>query len=240
MRRHTTTSLGLLLACATAVSGQTSKPATSFTGDLGYVNASGNTKLSTLNIADKVVHSGGKWTLTQAAMYVRGETNGTETASQFRISGRADYAVQPRLGVFLGASYERNRFAGFDSRTNEMLGLAWKAVASSKDSLEVDAGGVLTQQSDVSHATQSYPAAQAAGRYEHHFSKTAYFQQVVEYLPNLQAGGAYRLNTQSSVVAPISAHIGVKVSYNIQYDSDPPAGFGTTDRLLTTGVQVSF
>jgi putative salt-induced outer membrane protein len=236
----------LLAACvalasfAAASGAQTPKPTTSFTGDLGYVNASGNTKLSTLNVGDKLVHTAGPWTLTQVAAYVYGQTKDTTSANQFIISGRADWAFQPRLALFAGASDERNTFAGFNSRTNELVGLEWKAVVAASDTLNLDAGGVLTQESDVGGATQSYPAARAAINYKHSFSKAAYFQQLAEYLPDLQTSGAYRVNTQTSLVAPISAHIGIKVSYAIQYNSNPPAKFGSTDRLLTTGVQVTF
>ncbi len=229
-----------LLAFASVAGAQTAKPTTSFTGDLGYVNASGNTKLSTLNVGDKIVHTDGQWTLTQTAAYVYGETNATESANQFLIAGRADWAFQPRLGLFAGVSYERNPFAGFDSRVNEMLGFQWKAVVEASDSLSIDAGGVETQQSNVDGTSEDYTSARLAANYKHSFSKAAYFQQLAEYLPDLQMSGAYRVNTQSSVVAPISAHVGIKVSYAIQYNSNPPAKFGTTDRLLTTGAQVTF
>jgi putative salt-induced outer membrane protein len=233
--------LGLAaLTAATVAGAQTSKPTTSFTGELGYVSASGNTKLSTLNIGDKLVHTRGLWTLTQTAAYVYGETKGVESANQFTVTGRADFAFMPRLSLFAGASYDRNPFAGFKYRTNELLGLRWKAVVAPHDSLELDGGGALTQQTDVNDSTESYPAARVAASYKHSFSKAAYFQQNVEYLPDLQTGGAYRVNSLSAVVAPISARIGIKVSYQIQYNSAPPATFGTTDRLLTTGVQVTF
>lgn len=229
-----------LLAVAAAAGAQTAKPTTSFTGDLGYVSATGNTRLSTLNIGDKIVHTDGLWTYTQTAAYVNGETKGVETANQLLIAGRVDYAFQPRLSLFGGASYERNPFAGFKRRTNELLGLRWKAVVEPNDSLNLDAGGALTQQTDVNDSTENYPAGRLAASYKHNFSKAAYFQQLVEYLPDLKTSGAYRVNTESSLVAPISAHIGIKVSYAIQYNSRPPATFGTTDRLLTTGVQVTF
>ncbi len=228
------------LAVAGSAGAQTAKPTTSFTGDLGYVSASGNTQLSTLNIGDKIVHTSGWWTFTQTAAYVYGTTKNVESANQFQLAGRVDYAFQQRLALFAGASYDRNPFAGYNSRTNELVGLRWKAVVAPRDSLDVDAGGALTQQTDVNDSTSSYPAARVAGSYKHSFSKAAYFQQNLEYLPDLKTGGAYRLNSQSSVVAPVSSHIGIKVSYQIQYNSNPPAGFGTTDRLLTTGVQVSF
>jgi len=241
MSRHRSALLVVaLVAVATAARAQDAKPTTSFTGSLGYVGASGNTNLTTLSVGDKIAHTDGRWTLTQVAAYVYGETDSKESANQLAVSGRADFAFQPRLALFAGVSYERNPFAGFNARTDEMAGLRWKAVAAPSDTLNLDAGGVLTQQTDVSGASQSYPSARLAASYKHVFSKSAYFQQLAEYVPNLQTSGAYRVNTESSVVAPVSAHIGVKMSYAIQYNSRPPVNFGSTDRLLTAGVQVTF
>jgi putative salt-induced outer membrane protein len=230
----------VVLATASVAGAQSAKPTTSFTGDLGYVSATGNTRLSTLNVGDKIVHTDGLWTFTQTAAYVNGQTKGVESANQFTVTARTDYAFMPRLSLFAGASYDRNPFAGYNRRINELLGVRWKAVVAPQDSLDLDAGGALTQQTDVSDSTENFVAARVAASYKHSFSKAAYFQQNVEYLPDLQTSGAYRLNTLSSVVAPVSAHIGIKVSYQIQYNSKPPATFGTTDRLLTTGVQVTF
>ena len=47
------------------------------------------------------------------------------------------------------------------------------------------------------------------------------------------------VNSESALVAPVSAHFGVKMSYAVRYNSRPPVKFGTTDRVLTTGVQLS-
>ncbi|HVT37973.1 MAG TPA: DUF481 domain-containing protein [Gemmatimonadaceae bacterium] len=216
------------------------KPATSITGDIGYVSASGNTNLTTLSIGEKVAHTNGRWVLSQLGAYVYGETNAKESANQLRLAGRADFAVRPRLGVFGGASYERNTHAGFTSRIDEIAGLLWKAVVAARDSLQVEAGGVFTQEADVDGTRPSYPSARAAANYKHVFTKTAYFQELAEYVPNLQTSGSYRVNSESALVAPVSAHVGVKMSHIVRYNSRPPVKFGSTDRVLTMGVQLSF
>jgi putative salt-induced outer membrane protein len=232
--------LAAMTLLAAAAAAQAVAPKTSFTGDLGFVSASGNTELSTLSLADKIVRTDARWTISQLAAYVYGETGHKESANQLRVAARADYALKPRLGLFLGASYDHNPFAGFNSRVDEIGGLVWKAIAASRDSLSVDAGGVLTQERDVDGTSKSYPAARVAGNYKHAFSRATYFQQLAEYLPNLKTSGAYRVNTESAIVAPLSTHVGIKVGYVVRFDSAPPAAFGTTDRVLTTGVQVSY
>jgi putative salt-induced outer membrane protein len=232
--------LALCILALTTLGAQAPAAKTAFTGDLGFVSATGNTQLSTLSVGERVVHTAGRWSLAQLADFVRGETDHIESANSLRVAGRVDYALNPRLSAFGGVAFERNTFAGFKRRTDEIAGVRWKAIVAPRDSLSVDAGGVLTQQTDVDGTSNSFPAARAAAAYKHIFTKSAYFAQAVEYVPNLETGGAYRLNSESAVVAPLSAHIGIKASYAIRYDSRPPATFGTTDRVLTTGVQVSY
>jgi putative salt-induced outer membrane protein len=238
--RPTGCGVAAIVALSTTALAQAATPTTSFTGDVGFVSAAGNTRLTTLSINEKIAHAQGRVLLTQLAAYVYGKAKGVESANQLRLAGRGDYTFQRRLGAFLGVAHERNRYAGFTARTEEIAGLRWQAIVAPMDSLSIDGGGVLTQQSNVDGTSQRDPSARAAANYKHLFSKLAYFQQLAEYVPNLDVGGAYRLNTESALVAPISTHVGIKLSYTVRYDSRPPAGFGTTDRVLTTGIQVSY
>jgi hypothetical protein len=42
------------------------------------------------------------------------------------------------------------------------------------------------------------------------------------------------------LTAPLSRPIALRVSYLIRFDNLPEPGFETTDRILTTGVQIAF
>jgi putative salt-induced outer membrane protein len=230
-------SAGAALAQSAAAA---SPPATAFTADAGLVSASGNTQLRTLSLGDKLVHTAGRWVVSQLAAYIYGETQHVTSANQLRAALRGDYTFAARLAVFAAGSFERNRFAGFTRRTDEMLGLSWKALELPMDSLAIDAGGVLTQQKFVDSTEENFPAGRLAGAYKHAFTKASYFVQLAEYLPNLQSTGEYRVNTESDLVAPLSTHAGVKVGYVVRFDSAPALGFGTTDRILTAGIQIAF
>ena len=223
-----------------AAAAQTAPPKPSYTVDVGFVSATGNTQLTTLNVDDKILYPVDRWTFTQLGAYVYGTTKGLPTANQLLLSARGDFALDKRLAAFVGASFERNTFAGFARRTNEIAGLSWKAIMAPRDSLSLDGGGVLTQERDVDGTQTSFPAARVAAAYKHAFTKSAYFQQLAEYLPSLQGDHGYRVNTESDLVAPLSSHVAIKIAYAVRYDSRPPATFGTTDRVLTTGIQVSY
>ena len=41
-------------------------------------------------------------------------------------------------------------------------------------------------------------------------------------------------------MAPVAGRLSLKASYLLQYQNAPQPGFGTTDNLYTTGLQVTF
>ena len=219
---------------------QSAPAKTSFTADLSYVTASGNTDFATLSIGDRIVYSRSGWTFTQLGGFVRGTTKDSVTARSFRASLRGDRAIIVGLSLFAGAATESNKFAGFDSRTDELAGVNWKVIHSPSDSLAFDAGANYTQQQNVNGTEVNYGSWRTAEMYKHMFSTKAYFLQLAEYVPSVGDKQGYRFNSESAIVAPVLAHIGIKANYALRYVSKPPAGFGTTDRVLTMGVQVTY
>ena len=230
----------LAVVLAGVAHAQSVPPKTSFTGDLGYVNASGNTEFATLSVGDRIVHTRGPWTFTQLAGFVRGTTTDSVTARAFRASLRVDHAIGNSVSAFVGVSDEMNKFAGFKSRTDEFGGLSWKVIRSPTDTLAIDGGVGYTQQKDVDGTDKNFGSMRTAETYKHVFSAHAYFLQLGEYVPSFGDKEGNRINSESAIVAPVSSHIGVKVNYSIRYASKPPTGFGTTDRVLTMGLQISF
>ena len=87
---------------------------------------------------------------------------------------------------------------------------------------------------------ENFPSARGALRWRHGFTPAAYFTQTVEYIPNLKQTEDWRVNTESGIVAPLSARVGLKVAYVIRYDNLPQAGFSEVDRLFTSGLQITF
>ena len=76
--------------------------------------------------------------------------------------------------------------------------------------------------------------------YRHNFTKAAYFQQGVEFLPNLDTSEDYRVNSETALVAPISSHIGMKFAYVIRFDNLPETGRAKNDRIFTSGLQFNW
>ncbi len=230
----------LLTALALAVPPDTSKHLF-FTGDAGVVNASGNSDFTSISVGNKLTLLSGGWKFSQTFSVTYARTRDSVTAEQWAGSIRGDRALSPRVGLFLLAELGRNTFAGVSSRVTASFGVTMIAVRGPHDTLRVEAGGGYTYQGGVAPDTnRTYAAGRGALIYHRTLGAKAGFWETFEYLPNFAVGADYRINSETAITAPITAGIAMKASYIIHYEGLPEPGFRTTDRVLTTGVQVTF
>jgi putative salt-induced outer membrane protein len=218
------------------------------TVDIGYVSVTGNRTLTTFSFGDKLSYKAGEWLFAQTLTAVYARAEGTVNAEFYKTQGRADYALGSRFTVFGDIGWDRNRFAGIRNRVAEDVGVSYKAVTTDQDQFGIEAGGGFVQQQNLGSADQSFGTVRGAGTWKHNFSKTAYFQQFVEGIGNVQTTEEWRLNTESSLVAPISSHIALKIGYLVRYQNSPPintaltpaAPYRKADFVFTTGLQITF
>ena len=103
-----------------------------------------------------------------------------------------------------------------------------------------------TEQKNLIGPDHNYSALREASSWKHSFTKEAYVFQNVEYIPDLQDSNDYRVNTETDLVAPLSAHTAMKFSYVVRFaNAPPPNAAGTallqkTDQILSAGIQVTY
>jgi putative salt-induced outer membrane protein len=230
-----------LVLIATVLPAQDPAPVvTKITADFGYVQAAGNSQVTTTSVGQKLTQSRGRLGLEQTFNFVYGEQQGTVNTNFLKAAVRGDYKLGGLFSAFATVAFDRNSFAGIERRFEENLGIAWRAIGGARDTLRIEAGASVTQQRSTDGIVNDFPAARAAFAYRHLFSAASYFLQTVEAIPNFKETEDFRVNTESSVVAPISSRIGVKLSYVVRFDHLPEPGFQKTDRIFTTGVQLTF
>lgn len=208
--------------------------------DLGLVAASGNTDLTTFSFGEKLEYMKGKWTVAQGARMVYGQTNSVESANEYAVYVQPNYQLSARWKGYVLGSWDRNTFIGISQRFQEGVGLSFEAVAGPKHHLAIDGGFSFFQQDFTSGVTSSFPTARGQVAYKYDFTPKAYIKNTFVYLPNLEDGSDYRINNELALVAPVAGPIALKASYVLQYQNAPQPGFGTTDNLYTTGLQVTF
>lgn len=234
--------VALLHGTGTSLVAQDPAPKRSWTlqTDFGFVNTAGNTSTTTLNAGQVASLTRGKWTFGQGFQAVYGKTEGQTSAESYKATLRGDYALTPRLAVYGMGGWDRNEFAGISRRFEEGLGLSFKAVVAERTSLTLEAGAAANQQRDLASVAKNFASGRGALLFKHMLGKAAYLQQLGEVLQNLEDGQDTRVNSETALVAPLSARVAFKVGYVIKYDNQPEPGFKKTDRYLTSGLQVVF
>jgi putative salt-induced outer membrane protein len=210
------------------------------TGDVGFVNTSGNTDVTTLNVGERVDYTlSSRWTLSQTFAVVYGRTNDSTNASTWRAGARADYATTKRFGAYARVDFLRNVFASIERRFDEGVGLAYKVLSQPRDTINFEGGVSQVQQHFTAGTSDNFAAGRAAGTYRHMFTDKASFFQSVEFLPSLEKGSDFLLNTESTLVAPLSKSLAIKLSYVIQFNNLPQPGRKKADRMFTSGLQIT-
>lgn len=218
-----------------------SKPV-AVTLDLGLMNAAGNTRVTTVNGAEKVTFkpTGSRWQFEEQANTVYGRDRDSVTAEQLKVTGRADYRVLVVFHLFVGGTYERNRFAGVGRRFEEIAGVALRPVDRPRDLLSIELGSAVTQQRSTAAVEDHFVAMRVAANFKHLFTPTVYLQQLAEALPNVDDLNDTRVNSETSLVAPLSAKLALRLSYVVRFDNVPEPGFQKTDRVFSSGIQLAF
>ena len=245
--RLTTGACLLALLAAPAYSQDAKKPpATEFASDLGFVSVSGNTSVTSLNAGERLVRRVAPWEFKQDFGTVYGRTEGEESSNSWRTSLRGDYGLSSHFALYARTSFDRNKFAGIKSRFAEGVGAVAKLLATDVDQLGLEGGFEVTQQRNLDGTDDNFNSLRGATSWKHSFSKATYFFQAVEVLPNLDESKDLRVNSETTVVAPLSAHVGMKLSYQVRFDNLPALNAAGTaplrksDRILSTGIQISY
>ncbi|MGH7606068.1 MAG: DUF481 domain-containing protein, partial [Gemmatimonadales bacterium] len=107
------------------------------------------------------------------------------------------------------------------------------------DTLTIETALTAQRERSTANLAQSFAAARTAAIFRHFFGASAFVTQSVEWTANLETAADQRITSETALTAPLSRQIALRVSYLIRFDNLPEPGFERTDRVLTTGVQVS-
>lgn len=212
-----------------------------FTLDAGLAATSGNSDITTITAGQSFGYQAGSFVFSQRFDMLFNRTDGATTAETYKGNLRGDrvFGQAERLAVFLDLRGSRNTFAGIVRRFEQAIGVSYDLVKTGKDVVALVGAATLVQQRGTNGLDKNFPAALAGANYVHNFTDAANFLLSGEYIPNLENGNDYRVNGEAKLTAHLSSKIAITLSYLIRYDNEPEPGFGTTDRFLTSGVQLA-
>lgn len=207
-------------------------------GQLGAFHSSGNNDTAGLSAALNLQRKGIEWThmLRASADYQR--SNGTTSREQYFAAYEPRIQVSDRLFGYGLAQFEHNRFQGFDARYAVSGGLGYKVVDSDSLDLSLKAGPAYRVTDFVSGAKESSLGALAAVDFDWRIADGLTLTQDANVVA--ETGGAATIiidgskttvNLVTGLDAKLTDRLRTRVSYAVDYDSDPPLGSVSTDTI---------
>lgn len=208
---------------------------------LSYLGTTGNTDTQTFGTDFTFKRLPQPWGIEGGISYLRGEQNDVLTAERIRLGLKGMRAFGPRWEYFMAAGWERDKFAGFDSRTTLATGATYKALTGPKNELAFDMGLSWTDESYVFIGPDgSYMGGFLAMRYAHNWTPKSKFIQRFLYVPNFEEGSNWRGESETAVQAALTDRLALKASFLLRYANEPPLGFDKTDTTTALSLVFSF
>lgn len=207
-------------------------------GELGAFQSTGNADNTgvTASLALKKTGLNWKHKLTGRADYQ--ETEGVVTREQFFAAYEPNLKINDRLFAYALAQYERDRFQGFSARYAVSGGIGYTIIDESDLQLSAKAGPAYRITQFVNGASESRIAGLIGIDFD--WDITERLKLTHDTNAVAETGGSATiivdsnntsLNLATGLNAKISDRVSARVSYTIEYDSNPPAGAVQTDTL---------
>lgn len=206
-------------------------------GEVGASLTTGTSKDKTLALGIHLTKDGLNWRhkLIGLANYQR--SNGNTTAENFLASYEANYKITPRLFALGLLQWEQNRFAGFDRRYTESLGLGYTILDTTQFNWQISGGPALRQTKLITGESESDTSARAATSFLWNIDATTVF---TEELGTYLGGNDNTYFSTTALTAKIIGDISARASFNVTSESNPPPGIDSTTTITRFTLVYSF
>lgn len=216
---------------------------------LGFANASGNSKTTTISTTGSGTRVAGKnkIVLTFAQLYATQSTTEPSGETANKVSGavRIDHDLRLRVFVYGANAYDYDRFQNLDLRVVLGGGFGFHAWKSDRGYLDVAGGGDWNREAfgtsgDVPAFVRNSAELTVGeeGAYAM-YSRLKLFERFA-FFPNMTSTGDYRFLFDATASVPIFKSLDWNLGFNDRYLSNPPNSIGKNDTILTMGVRFSF
>ena len=207
-------------------------------GELGGFRATGNSSNSGVTATLALKRTGIDWSHKLRGRVDYQRNNGVTSREQYSFVYEPNYKLSDRVFVYGLAQYERDRFQGFSGRYAVSGGIGYQIIDESNLQLSAKAGPAYRVTEFVTGETES----RIAGLFGVDFDWDITDRLTLTHDTNAVAetGGSATVivdssNTSLDLVTGLNAKISDKLtarlSYAIEYDTNPPIGSVGTDTL---------
>jgi putative salt-induced outer membrane protein len=206
---------------------------------LSYLATSGNTETASSSVDAAFNRAWQSWSVEGSAAGVSAAKRQRRTAESYNAQARAKRKLRKRLQITLGLRWERNRFAGLDSRQGADVSVLWEIRDTQAWKLRALGGLALGREDprgDRPMADSFGGLLQLSG--DARVSAATSWDGQVTFFPDFADLEDYRVHGHLGLQAALSRHLGLRLGYDLRFDNRPVAGFGTTDASTTASLVV--
>ena len=210
--------------------------------ELSFVDTGGNTDVKSLSFKNLLKYKfteklNGAWKV--GALY--GESDGETNAESYFTELRLDYLFTDRLYSFALAGWEKDEFAGINSRYYLGPGAGYKFLLGPKHFLSGEAGLNYVNEEYTDDTDRNYLGGRVFAQYEYAFTEKNKFSQSLEFLYDFDDSENYNVNSETAIISALSDYLSLKASYQIKYDNKPvPSTLEETDTILAITLVANF
>jgi putative salt-induced outer membrane protein len=206
-------------------------------GEFGASNSTGNTRTTGLSLGLSMTRDGLSWKHSLNATVDYQRDKGVEDKDRYFAGWESDYNVTKRLYTLGLLSWEDDRFAGFTSRLSESLGLGYSLIKSPRMTLSLEGGPALRQTDYIVGDSEAKFAGRAAAHYLWTIMPNLIFAEDVSFYGQSQDS---TVTSDTGLTVNLIGALSARLSYHVQYESNPADALENTDTTSRVTLVYSF
>ena len=217
-----------LLAAGSAQAGWSGK------GELGASIATGNSDNQSANAAFEIKNTVDQWINVVGFSGNYSNDGNTTTAQRWEIRGQSSYDFTPKAFWFGAGRYDDDRFSAYDYQASLATGLGYRFVNTERTKFFLQGGpGYRVSKERETGDTIDGIIFRGDGLFEQQLTSNT---KVIDRL--LVEAGSDNTYVQNDLGLEVmmSGSLGLRVGYQIRYNTDVPPGIDHTDTLTTIGL----
>ena len=206
-------------------------------GEAGGFTSSGNTSVTGISLGLGLTKTTRKAVHNLRGQFDWQKDRGVVTRERVLGSYEGNFNLTPRLYSLATLSYERDRFSGFNSRYAGSLGLGYRLFSGPRMKLALEAGPAIRQTAFTNGTDETSVAARGG--------LTARWQMTPAIVLTENASVYYEsFNTSfaslTALTARINGALSARLSFQVNTESNPPAGRRTSDTTSRATILYNF